>query len=210
MGRRAVTIKPDHPSDEGYRAAAWLLMCDVAAIRAVGRVEAGPQGAFYDTGEPVILFEAHIFDRLTKGRFRDKRAPGVQGEWAIISRPKWAPGTYGPSAIQHKRLAGAALFDREAALKSASWGLFQVLGENHERAGYSTVQRLVTAAYRSADDHLRMLVNFIRRDDRLVDAIRSHDWTTFARIYNGPGYAKNRYDEKMAEAFRAESSIRLA
>jgi hypothetical protein len=194
-------MKPDHPTDEGYAAAAWLLMCDVAAMKAVGRVEAGPQGAFDDQGRPVILFEAHVFNRLTKGRFLGRRAPGISGEAGVIARRAWYPGTYGASSIQHARLDAAAALDREAALKSASWGLFQIMGENHERAGYSTIQRFVNAAYRSADDHLRMLVNFIRRDERLVDAIRSYDWATFARIYNGPGYRANKYDEKMATAY---------
>ncbi len=194
-------MKPDHPTDEGYAAAAWLLMCDVAAMKAVGRVEAGPQGAFDDQDRPVILFEPHVFNRLTKGRNLGRRAPGISGEAGVLARKVWFPSAYGASSIQHARLDAAAALDREAALKSASWGLFQIMGENHERAGYSTIQRFVNAAYRSADDHLRMLVNFIRRDERLVDAIRSHDWATFARIYNGPGYRANRYDEKMAAAY---------
>lgn len=193
--------KADFPTSEGYNAAAWLLRCDVAAIWAVGQVECGPEGAFFETGEPVVLFEPHVFDRLTGGKFRAERVPGIDGEAGVLSRATWKPGTYGPASIQHKRLAAAVALDRPAALKSASWGLFQILGENHERAGYGTIQRFVTAAYRSADDHLRMLVSFIRRDERLVDAIRVHDWTSFARVYNGPRFKEHGYDRRLAEAY---------
>lgn len=198
----------DQPTPEGYEAAAWLLMCEVAAMRAVAAVESGPEGAFLGNGQPVILFEAHIFDKLTDGRFRGRRIIGMHGEAAVVSRAKWAPGTYGPASVQHARLGYAATLDREAALKSASWGLFQILGTNYERAGYSSIQRFVNAAYRSADDHLRMLVNFIRRDERLVDAIRGKQWPDFARVYNGPGYRTNRYDEKLEKAYKTIVSLK--
>lgn len=170
-----------------------MLGCDVPAIRAVAEVESGQYGGFNDDGSPVILFEPHIFHQLTGGRF-DARYPA-------LSYPKWKPGTYGKNSEQHTKLQAAAVLDRDAALKSCSWGLLQILGSNHRAAGHVTIQRFVTAAYRSVDDHLRMFVNFIQSRAELTDALRSHNWTAFASAYNGPGYAKNQYDTKMAEAF---------
>jgi hypothetical protein len=38
----------------------------------------------------------------------------------------------------------------------------------------------------------------------LADAIRTKNWPSFARQYNGPAYAKNKYDEKLAEAYLKE------
>lgn len=186
--------KADQPSIEAYTCAAWMLGCDVAAIRAVAEVESGPQGAFLDSGEPVILYEGHVFHRLTGGRF-DARYPD-------LSFPKWKPGAYGTVSEQHLKLQRAAVLDRESALKACSWGLFQVLGSNHRAAGYPTVQRMVTAAYRSVDDHLRMFVNFIQSKGELIDALRAHDWPAFAAAYNGNGYRQNKYDEKMAAAYK--------
>lgn len=199
------TAKKSAPSIEGFREAAAALRCDVASLRAIAHVECGPNGAFQADGAPVILYEAHIFDRLTKGRFRGKRASGIAGEAGVLSRSSWKPGTYGAASIQHARLAAAAALDRDAALKAASWGLFQILGENHVRAGHATVQAFVNAAYRSADDHLRMLVAFISSDRHLLEALRAHDWAGFARRYNGPGYAKNKYDTRLAAAFKTFS-----
>ncbi len=187
-------MKAPQPTDEGYAAAAWMLMADARAVKAIAIVEAGPQGAFLPDGRPVILFERHIFHRLTDGRF-DHDAPDLSN--AVAS----APGTYGSSAAQHDRLARAAVLDRDAALKACSWGLFQIMGENHERAGYPDIQRFVNAMYRSADDHLRALVMFIRNDARLVDAIRTLSWSGFARYYNGPNFAASGYDRRMAKAY---------
>lgn len=187
-------VKANQPSDEGYAAAAWLLMAESRAMKAIGIVEAGPQGAFLPDDRPVILFERHIFHRLTDGRF-DHDVPYLSN--AIAS----APGTYGSSPQQHERLARAALLDREAALKACSWGLFQIMGLNHVTAGYPDIQRFVNAMYRSADDHLRALVMFIRNDVRLVDAIRTRNWAAFARYYNGPNFAASGYDRRIAKAY---------
>lgn len=193
--------KDDQPTAEGFAAAAWLLLCDVAAMRAVAEVEAGAEGAFLDSGEPIILYEPHLFDRFTGGKFRGLTVAGLDPKHAQLSYKSWRPGAYGPQRAQHVKLAAAAKLDRDAALRATSWGLFQILGDNFRAAGYGTLQRFINAAYRSADDHLRMLTMFIRSNDRLVDAIRAQDWVTFASVYNGPGYAVNRYDEKLAAAF---------
>ena len=32
-------------------------------------------------------------------------------------------------------------------------------------------------------------------------ALQKKDWKAFARLYNGPAYAQNRYDEKLSTAF---------
>jgi len=187
-------VKAPQPTEEGYAAAAWLLIAEPRALKAIARVEAGPQGAFLPDERPVILFERHIFHRLTAGRF-DHDAPDLSN-----AQPS-PPGTYGSSVAQHDRLARAAVLDRDAALKACSWGLYQILGTNHAAAGYPDLQRFVNAMYRSADDHLRALVMFIRNDAHLVDAIRSLSWSAFARWYNGPNFAASGYDRRMARAY---------
>lgn len=179
----------DHPSREAYASAAWLLRCEVEAIQAVGEVEAGAEGAFLPSGEPVILFERHVFHQLTSGKWSGTH-PG-------ISNP--SPGGYGATSSQHSRLDAAVGLNRGAALRSASWGLFQQLGRDQR---YSPdLQRFVTAMYREVDDHLRAFVLFIRANDKLVDAIRARNWESFARHYNGPAFKRNAYDTKMRAAY---------
>lgn len=195
--------KADFPSAEAYAFAAWLLGCEPRAMQAVAIVEAGKEGAFLPTDEPVVLFERHLFNRLTDGRHVGARVPLLPGEnhepWHVIAWPSW--GGYGPYSVQHRRLQAAVALDRDAALKSSSWGLFQILGSNHAACGYPELQRFVTAMYRSVDDHLRAFVQFIRHDKRLVDAIRARNWPAFARVYNGPLFAKHGYERRLAAAY---------
>jgi hypothetical protein len=61
--------------------------------------------------------------------------------------------------------------------------------------------------YRDVDAHLRAFVMFNLSDARLSTALRAHDFRTYASIYNGPRYAENRYDVKMADAFKRNGGV---
>lgn len=178
-------------TEADFQRAAASLCCEVAAIKAVTEVEA-PKGGFNPDGTPTILFERHIFHRETGGRF-SKSHPS-------ISNP--SPGGYGSYASQHSRLGEAAKLDRTAALRSASWGKFQIMGFNHKAAGHATVQAFVNAMYRSEGEQLDAFVAFIKADPTLHKALREKQWATFARLYNGPAYEKNSYDTKLEAAYK--------
>ncbi len=94
----------------------------------------------------------------------------------------------------------AMAINETAALKSASWGLGQVLGENYKSLGYTTPQAMVLAFMEDEEFHLEGIVDFLKAN-RLDDDLKRHDWAGVARGYNGAGYKANRYDTKMAAAF---------
>jgi hypothetical protein len=110
-------------SESESQAAAQKLNCDVAAVKAVAEVECGKYGAFLPTGDPVILFEHHKFSKFT-GRKYDQTHPDISNRKS---------GGYGAVSEQHGKLARAAALDRDAALQSCSWGLFQVMGMHCSR-----------------------------------------------------------------------------
>lgn len=176
-------------TDKDYKDAARALDAEVAAVEAVAEVESAGSG-FLQSGEPKILFERHVFSKRT-GRLFDESHPNV-------SNP--TPGGYGTVASQHKRLQEAVTLNREAALMSASWGKFQIMGFNYALAGFNTLQEFVNAMYRSEREHLMAFVNYIRNVS-LDDELREHRWADFARKYNGPDYRKNHYDAKLKVAY---------
>jgi hypothetical protein len=183
-------------TDADFARAAKQLNVEAAAIRAVAEVEAAGSG-FLPDGRPQILYEAHIFHQHTKGAHanaKDRR--GVK-----LSSPKWDRSLYGASgAAQHDRLEDAAKLSWDAAHKSASWGMFQILGLNHDAAGHQDLKTFVDAMHSGPAAHLDAFVGFIRAN-HLDGALRAKNWASFARGYNGPGYAKNAYDKKMAAAY---------
>jgi hypothetical protein len=160
-------------------------------IHAVVEVEAAGSG-FDSKGRPRILFERHWFYRNLSGATRQR------AQNAGLAVKEWSRATYGKD--QYELLSRAIEIDETAALKSASWGLGQVLGVNHVKAGYPTVQAMVLAFMDDEENHLQAMVNFIKNSG-LDDEIRRHDWAGFARGYNGPGYKSNNYDTKLANAF---------
>jgi N-acetylmuramidase len=180
--------------DEAMLAAAQDLGCELAAIKAVAEVES--RGAGFDsTGRPTVLYERQVFSRqcTPKGRF---------DSMPDISAPVgYGRGNYGNTESQWQKIAKAYALDPVAALKAPSWGIFQVLGENHRACGYEHVADFVRLMVTSQVGHLQAFVSFIKANPSLLKAIRARDWATFARWYNGKDYATYQYDEKMAAAY---------
>ncbi len=86
-------------------------------------------------------------------------------------------------------------------MQATSWGRFQILGRNHKACGYTTPEAFVADMMAGEAAHLRAFVAFLKTN-KLDVPLRAHDWAAFARGYNGPRYAENKYDRKMAEAWR--------
>lgn len=169
---------------------------EVAALKAVLAVESLGKG-FDNAGRPKALFERHHFYRHLAKK-PDKQAEAVAAglayhDWGTKPYPKGSDAVYA-------EIEAACAIDRDAALRSTSWGLGQVMGSNHKLAGCETVEQMVTEAMESEVNQLRHMTAFIHSAG-LLDELDRKDWAGFARGYNGPGYAKNAYDVKLAEAY---------
>ena len=188
----AQAMPPSVLQDADYQAAAQALGCEVAAIKAVSTVET-PRGPFESQGRPTILFERHIFSGFTGGVY-DASEPD-------ISNP--VQGGYGLYSAQYPKLIRAAALNFDAALKSASWGAFQILGENFAAAGFGGVEAYVTAMRTGVSAHLEAFTSFVAADAGMLAAIQNKDWAAFAAKYNGPSYKENGYDVALAKAYAA-------
>lgn len=177
-----------------FQRAGAALNCSVPAIRAVCAVEA-PRGGFLASGQPTLLFERHQFSRRS-GRKFDAKYPD-------ISNP--TRGGYLGGEAEHGRLQRAVALDRDAALQSASWGKFQIMGFNYQAAGFATLQAFVNAMYEGEGAQLDAFVAYVLHEG-LADELRECRWADFARRYNGPDYATNKYDTKLAAAYNAARS----
>lgn len=183
-------------SDYTYQQAASLLGCDIAAIKAVAEVESSGNGFIDD--KPKILFEPHIFWRelIKAGINPVAHVPGNEDILYQVQGSK----PYGKYSMQHSKLERAKKIDEPSALKSASWGKFQIMGFNFSLCGYGTLHEFIKAMYTSEDDHLLAFVGFVKSSG-LADELQRKDWAAFAKKYNGPSYRINSYDTKLAEAY---------
>lgn len=169
-------------------------------VHAFAEVEAAGSG-FDRQGRPKMLFEPHVFYRNLKGAERD------QAVRAGLAYRRWGERPY--PADSYDRLKQAQEINQSAALKSASWGRFQVLGENYAMCGYASVEQMVKEMMEDEENHLEAGINYIlsagidddlRRLAALTRATRPEDCVSIVRVYNGPGYARNNYHVKFAKA----------
>lgn len=165
-------------------------LCAVVEVESGGRVTARISGR----DEPLIRFEAHYFDRRLGGAKRDRaRAEGLASPKAgAIANPA-------TQAARWRLLSRAAAIDRKAAHESVSWGVGQVMGAHWAWLGYPDVDTFVDTARRDLAGQLEIMLRYIEKSG-LVAALNRRDWVAFARAYNGPAYARNRYDRKLAAA----------
>lgn len=173
-----------------YMDAARELGCSVAAVKAVAHVES-LGGGFLRDGRPKILFEAHKFSELT-GHMFDASHPN-------ISSLKWDKRLYRGGVGEYSRLQQAMGLNAHAALKAASWGMFQILGLNHKLCGFASVESFVMAMFTAEREQLDAAVSFVKAR-KLDGYIRSGNWPEFARGYNGRSFKANKYDLKLAAA----------
>jgi hypothetical protein len=166
----------------------------IPELLAVLTVESKNCGFLQDR-RPIILFERHIFHKLTRGSFSEDNPD--------ISNP--VAGGYAGLAKEYPRLEKAMTLNREAALKSASWGAGQIMGFNHAAAGFAEVETMVSAMQRSEDEQLNSVASFLKTNN-FVRLLQSRDWTTLARGYNGTTFSKNKYDVRLNGAFQQYAS----
>ena len=166
-----------------------------AAVKAVIKVESRGRG-FDRKKNLVILFEGHIFWKELVKIGLDPSSMVEGNEDIIYKKPDYK--YY--NRPQYPRLEKAEAIDEVAALNSASYGMFQVMGFNHKLAGFEDVLTMVNSLSESEKNQLEAFISFLRNTACYED-LKAKDWASFARHYNGSMYARNQYDVKLEKAY---------
>lgn len=166
----------------------------IAEIESAGQVFAKIDGR----NEPLIRFEGHYFDRRLSGAAQERaRAEGLAAPNAgAVANPR-------AQAARWQILERAADIDHRAAYESTSWGLGQVMGAHWQWLGFDDVNALVTEARSGAAGQARLMARYLDKAG-LTSALNDHDWEAIGHGYNGPGFRKNGYHLKLAEAYKRQ------
>ena len=89
----------------------------------------------------------------------------------------------------------------QALYEACAWGMFALLGQNHQAAGYIDVYALKDDQERGESQQLKAILRWME-ENGLVARLRAKDWREFARGYNGVSQA-DRYAERLAGAYLA-------
>ncbi len=177
-----------------YQRIAQAFNLTAAHVQTVVQVEAGTAG-FWNDGNMKLLYEGHIAYRETSGALRSKLVA------AGLAWKSWGDVPYGKASVSRDRLRAAIDIAGAQAYRWASYGLGQIMGFNAEVSGYASAKGMFDAFLTGEPAQVDGMMRFIKGSG-LLTQLRGSDWVAFAAGYNGPGYAKNRYDTKLAEAFR--------
>lgn len=178
-------------------------------IRAVDEVESAGSG-FLDNGRPKILLERHYVYRIIKKDHGKVMADKAMSRDPSVCNPN--SGGYIGGKAEYARIAKvteicfALGLPDSIALRSCSWGRYQIMGDNFRRAGFSSVEAFVEAMFSSEDNHLEAFINYVQNtflDDELQNLPSNPNKyaTAFASGYNGPGYKRNNYHVKIPRAY---------
>ncbi|MGH2643163.1 MAG: N-acetylmuramidase domain-containing protein [Chitinophagaceae bacterium] len=178
------------------------LQLEPAVIKAVNSVESSGRGFFID-GRPKILFEGQIFWRQLQQRGYDPAV--MQPGFENVLYPVWTKKFYYGDKREWDRLAKAISISpkadvAEAAYASASYGLFQIMGFHFQALGYSEILGFVTDMKENEGKQLDVFGKFLVINN-LVSYLKNHDWSGFAKRYNGAGYVANKYDTRLEAAY---------
>ena len=188
---RATDVTPVSPRE--LLATAGAFGVPSQALRAVLAVESNGRGFDPATRLPVILYEPHVFHRLTGG-IHDLDAPS-------LSYPKWGERPYPKSQAERwLQLQHAFAIDPDAALQSASWGLFQVMGFNCTDCGFASPWAFALAMSHGEGAQLDAAMSLMRHKGMLAP-LKACDWPTVARLWNGSGQV-DAYAAKLTAAYK--------
>lgn len=225
---------------EDWNRIAGKIDCEPAVLQAIAHVESGGRNSFWRLNHgngahvPALLFERHYFSHLTRRRY-DPSHPDLS--WPYGYRKNAQLGNadrnlhdgriddddvYGNYARGYLRLINAYRLDPEAALKSCSWGKFQIMGANHRTCGYDDILDFVGQMCSSESGQMAIVGGYIRNKPRawkdpknksldkeisLWNAVKNKNWEAIAFNYNGPDYRKYSYDRKLRAAYQRYSRV---
>lgn len=142
-----------------------------------------------------ILFERHIMWKRLLARGISP-AP-LNRENPALCGPTWNRSYYQGGLLEYNDILDiynwASLYDherresyRKAALESASWGLFQIMGFNYKACGFENVDNLIIYLQQGETSQVEVILKWIKAVG-LLDNLQRKDWVGFSRGYNGPG-----------------------
>lgn len=185
-------------TEDDYKEVAKKLKVEVAAIKSVVEVEAGPahQG-FWTKGKPIINFDLTVYKKSAAKRNVLAKAQKSRPEIFRKSDTR----KYGSlQAARQARVDAAMSIDSVSAIEGTFWGMFQIGGFNYKLCNTDSPEEFLMKMSRSERDQLDLFASLLINTG-MVESLRKKDWAAFARRYNGPSYASRGYHTKLASSY---------
>jgi hypothetical protein len=163
---------------------------DPAMLKAIIAVESGGIGFSKITGRIIIQFEPLWFKRECS-------------EWRQHSaNHTWFNNGVGNQDIEWRAFDDAFKIDPDAAMKSTSIGMMQVMGFHYDSLGFKTVGEMWDYAKESEANQVDLAIRFIKSNPKLDQAVKDKNCALIAYYYNGSEYEKYNYDKRLSQELK--------
>ena len=210
---------------------------NVEDLVAVLQIESGGKGFDKNTGKPILRFENHVFKRelenqgvydanLFAQHFRFDSVRGWQGHEyraGSLGNPTGVWKTFhGNQVRENEVLELAASWNEEAAYRSASYGLPQIMGFNYGMMNQPSAKTMYELFSQSIESQIDGLFAFLQNSVKSCSGLHSNrvaaiehlktnppNYVKFACNYNGSGQ-KELYGQRIqdaAETFRSYAIV---
>ncbi len=175
------------------------LIIDPKVLEAITLVESSSSG-FGLRNKLKIRIEAHLLlsdnygDNVAfKDYFVSEGAPNYKAWVRPVGYDEWIE--YHDMGQEGEWIAFelASEINPRLALLNTSMGAAQIMGFNHKRIGYETVEDQWNAFNRAESNHIIGLFNYFLSDPELIQAAKVKDWNKIGKLYNGAESAGQKY-----------------
>jgi hypothetical protein len=158
-------------------------------LKSIIQVESGQHGFHPVTGKIIIQFEPAWFMREYK-------------DWAAETRhTTWHSNKVGNQDAEWKAFNSAFAVNADAAMKSTSVGMMQLMGFHYAETGFKKVGHMWDFAKESEHNQVLLAIKWIKTVPPLDLAIKKKDWHKIAYYYNGENYSAFCYDTRLLSAY---------
>ncbi|CAH5137300.1 hypothetical protein AI2839V1_1034 [Enterobacter cloacae] len=168
-------------------------------IKAFSIVKSGGRSGFNALNLPIIAYEGHIFRKYTKRKY-DQTHPFLSYKYVKKAGPEWQKNNIDQLSAWNT-LAKAYALDAEAAIKSCSWGMFQIMGFNYESCGYKDLGTFLKDMKSNAGKQLNAFLHLCNKNSSLLSAMVNKDFYNMAFNYNGSDFGD--YDVKIRRTYES-------
>ncbi|QXV65247.1 N-acetylmuramidase family protein [Mucilaginibacter sp. 21P] len=177
-------------SDQQLRELALAFGYDYSVLKALIIVESNQKGFSDTTGRIIIQFEPSWFKRLRSNRKTNN------------GNSIWQANSVGDQTAEWIAFNNAFALDPEAAMKSTSIGMMQIMGFHYSEIGFDSVGKMWDFAKVSEYNQVIITLKWINTVPQLKAALKTKNWQKVAYYYNGSAYKKFGYDTKLANAYK--------
>lgn len=163
---------------------------DYRVLKSIIQVESGQHGFSEKTGRLIIQFEPAWFKRECKDWQKD------------TVHTTWQSNGVGDQTAEWDAFNNAFAENPDAAMKSTSIGMMQLMGFHYAEIGFKTVGAMWDDAKISEANQVMQAVKWMKTVKQLDNAVMAKDWQHIAYYYNGENYKKFHYDDRLMAAYR--------